>query len=219
MSDPSPAWEQFKTNILIYFQYSPINLSTGVRNIFPYDLTSYTEYFFIALIFVFLIIFLIFLLEVYYNLDNLNKWLPTDSLRLEGVKKILINSKSQSLVNFAALHNFLIILLVYYYFFSEFVGDGIFLTRLKTGSNLFGFHIQGLAVLTLVGLIVASIKKIFFYKDTLNSINLFSIAALFGAAVFYGLVGHDEFMRHQVQNIPFYILLFINIFRRKVNHA
>ena len=153
------------------------------------------------------------------NLDNLNKWLPTDSLRLEGVKKILINSKSQSLVNFAALHNFLIILLVYYYFFSEFVGDGIFLTRLKTGSNLFGFHIQGLAVLTLVGLIVASIKKIFFYKDTLNSINLFSIAALFGAAVFYGLVGHDEFMRHQVQNIPFYILLFINIFRRKVNHA
>lgn len=219
MSDPGPAWEQFKNNIFVYFQYSPITLSTGVRNIFPFDLTAYTEYVFIVLIFIFLIIFSIFLLDFYYNLGNLKKWLRAGPLRLEDAKEIFINSKTRSLGNFVVLHNFLLVLLVYYYFFSEIVGDGIFLTRLKTGFNLFGFHVQGLAVLTLVSLIVALTKKIFFYKDISNSINLFSIVAIFGAAAFYGLVGHDEFMRHQVQNIPFYILLFINIFRKKVNHA
>ncbi len=219
MSDPSPAWEQFKSNIFIYFQYSPINLSTGVKNIFPYDWTNYTEIFFITLILIFLVIFSILLLEFYRNRDNFKKFFRTSSLRREDTKEILINSESQSLGNFALLHNFLVILLVYYYFLSESVGDGIFLTRLKTGFNIFGFHIQGLAVLTLISLIVILIKKIFFYQDVLNSINLFVIAAIFGAAVFYGVVGHDEYMRHQSQNIPFYILLFINIFRRKVYHA
>jgi hypothetical protein len=38
-----------------------------------------------------------------------------------------------------------------------------------------------------------------------------------GAAIFFGLVGHDEVMRHQVQSIPLYIMMLYVLFKQNNN--
>jgi len=82
-----------------------------------------------------------------------------------------------------------------------------------------GFSLSGLMALSLLSLFLWVIK---YYLNQLtmeqNYLIILSILNILSAALFFSIVGHDEVMRHQTQNIPFYLLLFISLFSHpKIN--
>jgi hypothetical protein len=219
IDNPTSALNQFRQNIFIYFQNSPIEWSTGFRGHFALDLSNYLESIYFILITVYIFISLVLIFELLGKKSKILRQVKCGLIKYTSRFKISLEEsiiyKRRSVNSFVLTHNILVLLLIYYYFISNSIGDGTFLTLKKTGLNLFGFQIQGLAVLTIFSAIVALIRIMYSKYYHIRFLNLFLLATLFGGALFFGIVGHDEPMRHQALNIPLHLLLFINIFRMK----
>ncbi len=222
LEDPSTALNQFFHNVFIFFQYSPITLSTGVSRTIELDLTNYLVFLLFILIAIYFILFLILILNRIVDGD-FSSGINSISSRYDrtGKKNRQVSTVSTLKLDrtMTVIHNVLIGVLIYFYLISEMLGDGLLFTRLKTGSNIVGFHIQGLAVLTIFSVLLVFLKRFNRKKENLTLLDLMVVLNIAGAAIFFGFVGHDEFMRHQAQNIPLYLLTFLTLYRNNKSNV
>jgi hypothetical protein len=111
----------------------------------------------------------------------------------------------------------LLVYLVTYISLSSLQGNSYLFTPFKTGNGTFGFPILGFGFLQLVS-IVFLLSNVFWSRDKNEiKLSLLVLSNWLGAAIFFGLVGHDEVMRHQTQSIPLYIMMLYVLFKRNSN--
>jgi hypothetical protein len=62
-------------------------------------------------------------------------------------------------------------------------------------------------------LLIGLLQIIFLgFRNKFNLLFFISFGNVIFAAIFFGLIGHDEPVRHQIQNIPYYIFLLLPLF-------
>jgi hypothetical protein len=190
VANPKVAIDQFLINILSFANKGSIELSLGLTRFIGFEF----NYFYIYPIVIILNCLTIAVFIYVYIRDFITK-------------KIFIPV-------FEYIRSPLLVYLVTYLSLSSLQGNSYLFTPFKTGTGALGFPILGFGFLQLISVIFL-LSNLFLSRDKNDKkLSLLVISNWLGAAIFFGLVGHDEVMRHQTQSIPLYIMMLYVLFKR-----